>query len=182
MAGVAEFARQWLLLGRRSDYEPGTGHHELWMVTGGSAGHSKSLSLDIDEGQVDDDFQGRVWNVNVEDAVDKIRDLKDQRKQFQAKKSKDEQDKKDRFILALRDYPQGATKSKLNSACGFSGETGNRIVYLLESEGIIEECDVKTPSGTRTGYKIKQTGQGSTRLDKVRQSNPERSDGQTDTL
>ena len=36
-AGFAESARQWLLLSRRSEFVDECGHHELWMLTGGSA-------------------------------------------------------------------------------------------------------------------------------------------------
>jgi RecA-family ATPase len=49
-AGYAEFARQWLLIGRRRPYRRGSGEHVLWLSYGGSAGHSGLFGLTINEG------------------------------------------------------------------------------------------------------------------------------------
>jgi len=64
-AGFREFARQWVLLGRRSKYDPDSdGHHELWLNCGGSAGHSNLWGLDITEGRRTDE-SGRRWDVEI---------------------------------------------------------------------------------------------------------------------
>ncbi|MCA8997350.1 MAG: hypothetical protein KDA80_10190, partial [Planctomycetaceae bacterium] len=61
-----EFFRQWMILNRREQYEPGSGMHRLWFSTGGSAGHSSLIGLDIFEGIFDPQgTQPRGWDVNV---------------------------------------------------------------------------------------------------------------------
>ena len=65
-AGFGEFARQWLLIARRADYEPGTGKHQLWVTTGGSAGFNGTYAVDIDEGVMGEDFRGKKWEVTVQ--------------------------------------------------------------------------------------------------------------------
>ncbi len=66
-AGVAEVTRQWILVSRRSPFEPGTGRHELWLNVGGSAGASGLYAADVNEGLLRDDFTGRTWEVSVSD-------------------------------------------------------------------------------------------------------------------
>src|SRR5262249_10160130 len=65
-SGVREFARQWLLINRRTKYKH-DGKHELVISVGGSAGHSSLWDVTIDEGKPGIDSQDRKWKVTVED-------------------------------------------------------------------------------------------------------------------
>jgi replicative DNA helicase len=64
-AGIAEFARQWILLARLQPFDPAHGKHQLSMNVGGSAGHSGLWQVNVTEGQLKKDFTGRKWKVSV---------------------------------------------------------------------------------------------------------------------
>lgn len=87
-AGIAEFARQWLLVNRAAEYCPGTGTHELALSIGGSAGHSSRWRVRVDEGR--GDAKRRGWSVSVaSDAVREpgARELRKRNDTFQGMKN-----------------------------------------------------------------------------------------------
>jgi hypothetical protein len=62
-AGFGQWARQWVLLNRREEFnDENPGSHRMLMSFGGSAGHAGAVALDIEEGRVQD---GRIWDVTV---------------------------------------------------------------------------------------------------------------------
>ncbi len=63
-SGVAEFARQWVLISRSKEYIPGSGKHDLILSIGGSAGHSSRWNVRIDEGS--GNGKERDWSVEIE--------------------------------------------------------------------------------------------------------------------
>ena len=107
-AGFAEFARQWLLLSRRSEFVDECGHHELWMRTGGSAGLSSALSIDIQEGTLNNDILGQKWKV-------KVRSCKSFIQEKEKQKEEETQDKLNSIISKIVDYlskqPAGDTQT-----------------------------------------------------------------------
>lgn len=131
-AGFKEWARQWILLNRREQYippeEPDEPRlHRLWMVCGGSAGHSSCHALTVNEGT-----QRRPrWRVTVERASEAKAEAQARRTEEDAKS----------VLEALKDGP--LTARDVQQATGLKWARLTAAIAQLKREGRIVDTTVR---------------------------------------
>jgi hypothetical protein len=155
-AGFREFSAQWLLLSRRERYEPGSGHHALWLSSGGRAGHSGLWGVDADEGVYQPGVE-RLWNIQVMH-TDEIRQQAGNQREVEkeAKRLKNLEADKQRLCRVMVKYPQGETENVIRAAAGLPGVRSKAAMMALLDAGEAVAVDVPKP-GRRTpflGYKL----------------------------
>lgn len=154
MSGFREWARQWLLMNRRCEYQ-GDGRHELWFDVGGSAGHCGRYVLTVDEGQLDDDFGGREWHCRVEYASEAIVRIEQSREQQQqALRDRKRSEKLERLNDTIGAAgPTGETKSQLRQQAKLDTADMDDLLAELIERGAIEACAVLKGKQSYPGYR-----------------------------
>ncbi len=153
-SGIAEFARQWLLLSRRKKYE-GDGRHELWVNVGGSAGQSGLYVADINEGKMADDFSGRVWEVEVRTATEARSDSEGDSETRKANAKRELEMKDDREVLTAVDTLATATVSAIRGRVPRLTTTkiGQALTRLM-SMGIVEPFEIEKAGGNKSSQSV----------------------------
>jgi len=142
-SGAAEWARFWLLLGTREEWDEHAGSHKLWMRAGGSAGHSGLWCVDAREGRRSDPG-GRVWEVAVTSASDSRKDEQGDAEQRAAeKRERIEDEQRAKLVEVMQRYPLGETKTTLKSESGLKPEPFATALHTLRQQGRIEDCQIK---------------------------------------
>jgi len=150
-SGFAEFARQWILLSRRTDYQDGSGLHELWMRCGGSAGHSALWGVHVDEGRYSGGLTGSIWDVHLQ-TLKQISESKEAQKE-QANETL-LASLVGRIVEYLVQHPDGDTKTGIREELRINGTKITAGLDEAMEQGIVEKGKVTKNSKTLEGYRL----------------------------
>ncbi|WP_422931786.1 AAA family ATPase [Singulisphaera sp. PoT] len=160
-AGLAQFARSWLLLGRRERFKPGEDVHRLHLVAGGSSGYSSLHSLTIDRTPTTDEPDGR-WHVTLEEpATHKEGAQGTQGSSTAVQDSADEADSI-KLLETILTNPEGMSARKLHEAHKWYRPKFDRILAQLVKDGLVGQN--VSGAGTRKSTKYTLTANGQAKI------------------
>ena len=141
-AGFREFSAQWILLSRHVQYVPGSGHHDLWLSTGGRAGHSGCWNLVADEGEYVPDAERR-WDVAIYSRDEAQEQVNDRRAQIQQEKAEAALESDRRAIVGMMvKLKTPPTKTELRDRAPFGHGRFSRAFSSLVDDGTVEPLEI----------------------------------------
>ena len=154
-SGAAEWARQWILLQRRTPYNS-DGRHDLWLRAGGSAGHSSLVAVTVEEGLIDPDTgSGRHWKVVVSNRAKAIADDKEKLvAEKQDQRDRAEADRIQKVVAALESHPNGETASGLRNDTGIDSPKLKSILTKMVTNGQVVGTEVGKNGAKYDGFKL----------------------------
>ncbi|MFO0427669.1 MAG: AAA family ATPase [Planctomyces sp.] len=138
-AGFGQWARQWVLLNRREEFnpdEPGT--HRLLFTFGGSAGHCGAYGLDIEEGRAAD---GRFWKVDL-NSLSQIREDRETEKEERKREQEQRiyENRRAAVLRAMKRFPDGETMTVIRRTASLNPENfqpvWNDLLTAMEVEPV----------------------------------------------
>lgn len=127
-AGCAEFAGQWLMLSRETEYDDDPGKHELVMRVGSRLGHTGRWNVFVDETS----DAGKVWVPTVTNGS----------KQAQEALRRNEAKKRILDVLTTV-YKNGASQTQLREYSGVRAREVPDLLVEMLHEGSITNCTLR---------------------------------------